>query len=160
MARLTDFERDLLMSSMADTSVARTLGRSLRWVVRVRGILDVEAEPPQEPVQARVGQSLAVWEAKQCDAASAEPVAAPRRLKAPAIPRRQRARVLPIVVIDDTARARALVSAPKPLKPGVLRWARWFVEADWPLAEVADLFDVPADRLAAALTDAGVPHAA
>lgn len=172
MARLTEFERGMLMSSMADTSVARTLGRSLRWVVRVRGVLDVDPEPALEPVQARVGQSVEAWEAEQVAAEmpaptpaptpaapTVEPKPAPRRLKAPAIPPRQRARPIPGVRTEGLNAAGA-VTVLRPLKPRVVEWAWWFVAAGWPLEEVADLFDLAADRLEAALADREVSRAA
>lgn len=165
MSRLTEFERGMLMSSRADTSVARTLGRSVRWVVRVRGVLDVDPEPSPEPVQARVGQSVEAWEVEQIAAEApapdaAEPTLSARRLKAPAIPPRQRARPIPVVSTEDRKPAAALVTAERPLKPRVVGWAWWFVAAGWPLAEVADLFDVPPDRLEAALADREVSRAA
>lgn len=176
MARLTEFERGMLMSSMADTSVARTLGRSLRWVVRVRGVLDVDPAPAPEPVQARVGQSVEAWEAEQVpaeipaptlaptlaptpEAPAVEPTPSPRRLRAPAIPPRQRARAIPRVRPADLKAAGA-VTVLRPLKPRVVGWAWWFVAAGWPLEEVADLFDLAADRLEAALADREVTHAA
>jgi len=167
VARLTEFERGMLMSSMADSSVARTLGRSLRWVVRVRGALDVDPTPAPEPVQARAGQSVEAWEAQQiaaeCPAPppaapGGEPKSAGRRLKAPAIPPRQRARPIPGVKSEDL-RSASSVTVLRPLKPRVVGWAWWFVAAGWPLEEVADLFDLAADRLEAALADREVSRA-
>ncbi len=50
---MTEFERGMVLSSMADDSVARTLGRSLAWVKRARAAAKVEVAAPVETVQAR-----------------------------------------------------------------------------------------------------------
>ena len=43
----------------------------------------------------------------------------------------------------------------KPVSAAIARWARWFAAARWRLDEVADLFDVDPDALAAAVRTGG-----
>ncbi|MBJ7446831.1 MAG: hypothetical protein JHC81_04790 [Brevundimonas sp.] len=113
---MTEHERGMLLSSMSDDSVARTLGRSLAWVKRCRAAV-AEAVPPKavEAVQARVAVKRERW----TRAAMSAPVSPKREASLPG----------------------------KPVSPDILRWARWFLDAQWPLTTVADLFDVSAASL-------------
>ncbi|WGM45256.1 hypothetical protein KOAAANKH_00117 [Brevundimonas sp. NIBR10] len=72
----------------------------------------------------------------------------PVPVRAPAMPRKTRARPEP--------RVPSLPSGPgiirvRPVSPRVTRWASWFMAAAWGVEEVADLFDVHPDALTDAL---------
>ena len=52
MTRLSDYERGMLLSSMTPGSCAMMLGRSQRWVERMRAAMAAEAVPVPAPVAA------------------------------------------------------------------------------------------------------------
>ena len=117
---MTEHERGMLLSSMSDDSVARTLGRSVAWVKRCRtAVAEAVAPKAVEVVQARAAVSRERW----TRAAMSPPVRPKREEPLPG----------------------------KPVSPDILRWAGWFLDAQWPLTTVADLFGVSTTSLSRGL---------
>jgi hypothetical protein len=152
MSRPSRLEKDkaslrvLKASRMSPASIASVLGRSRSWVetqleeiaaeqlAGVESVEAIEAEASAEAAQQEERERAAEAVESLGEAAEIHPTPAAAR-QAHAAPRGGRHQL-------------------KPVTPDVLRWARWFRAARWPVAEVAYLFNRDEDALAAALVDA------
>lgn len=151
---LSDYERGILISGMSPGSAAMMLGRSTAWIERQRARLQLLAV-----------QGTAELEASPTIAPQPEPAPTPEpapEAKAPVVisrpiaravlpPKRTRARPEPRVERSEKVRSAPAVTRLKPVTAKTLRWAPAFLDARWPLDEVAALFDVHPDALVDAL---------
>lgn len=147
---LSDYERGILMSGMSPGSAGMMLGRSTAWIERqrarlqalaVQGEAEVEVSPAVTPTPEPAPQPEPAPEAKA-------PVITPRPIaRAVLPPKRTRARPAPRVDRAAEPRPAPAVTRLKPVTARVLRWATDFLDAHWPLDEVAGLFDVHPDAL-------------
>lgn len=151
---MTEFERGMILSSMSDVSVARTLGWSEARVTRARGAVGFTATPAPSPVQDRAGR------APRRRPVPAPPVVAPAAaepaLPSPTVASPPVASPAPPADLTPSGRpvrrmARAAAPKPLPVRPDVLRWCRWFLAAGWSPSETAGLFDLSDRDLAHAL---------
>ncbi len=135
---LSDYERGILISGMSPGSAAMMLGRSTAWIERQRARLQALA------VKGEVEVTPAVALAPEPKAA----VVAPRPIARAVLPlKRTRARAEPRVQHPTEPRPAPAVTRLKPVTARILRWATDFLDAHWPLDEVASLFDVHPDAL-------------
>jgi hypothetical protein len=151
---LSDYERGILMSGMSPGSAGMMLGRSTAWIERqrarlqalaVQGEAEVEVSPAITPTPEPAPQPEPVPEAKA-------PVVTPRPIaRAVLPPKRTRARAEPRIERIEKVRSAPAVTRLKPVTARTLRWAPAFLDARWPLDEVAALFDVHPDALVDAL---------
>lgn len=114
----------VLLSSMSDGTAGALLGRSAGWVALRRAEL-------REAASVVVVPTVPVLEPATRQALAAAAEAAITRLHARLTP--------------------GTVEVLRPVTPRRLRFCRRFLKAGWPLAEVAVLFDLAPDALAAAL---------
>jgi hypothetical protein len=152
---LSDHERGILISGMSPWSAGMMLGRSAAWVERQRANMQALAAvsvaeaaplvaPEPEPQPEPEPEPVAVVQP-----APAPPVRALARETLP--PKRTRNRPEPRTDRSAPTRPRVGVTRIKPVTARVLGWASAFLDARWPLDEVAELFDVHPDALVDAL---------
>ena len=151
--QLSDYERGILISGMSPGSAGMMLGRSAAWVERQRANMQrlaassvAEAAPlvAREPKPEPEPEPVAFVQP-----APATPVRALARETLPQ--KRTRNRPEPRIERPAPARPEVGVTRIKPVTGRVLRWASAFLDARWPLDEVAGLFDVHPDALVDAL---------
>ena len=177
MKPLSDLQRGALMSSMSDASVGMTLGRSKAWVVRQRAdiraaeaatvqsrtaVASVPWSPGVDPFEEAKATSMAVLPRREAVRATQPAEKAARRVRKsskPSAPKRSGEHVQADGRHRKAAKLRALHAASvpvssrlKPVSARISRWAGHFLAAAWDLDEVAYLFGVGPEDLAASLS--------